>query len=71
MKQQNNEYKTLISKLLEEQAQKSEQSYIEKAKKEKLWGSILLKTIITAGGIVLLAGFLLYRGKRGWEYAKL
>ena len=71
LKQQNNEYKTLISKLLEEQAQKSEQSYIEKAKKEKLWGSILLKTIITAGGIVALVGFLLYRGKRGWEYAKL
>ena len=71
LKQQNNEYKSLISTLLEEQAQKSEQSYIEKAKKEKLWGSILLKTIITAGGIVLLAGFLLYRGKRGWEYAKL
>ena len=71
LKQQNNEYKSLISTLLEEQAQKSEQSYIEQAKKEKLWGSILLKTIITAGGIVLLAGFLLYRGKRGWEYAKL
>jgi len=71
LKQQNNEYKSLISTLLEEQAQKSEQSYIEKAKKEKLWGSILLKTIATAGGIVALIGFLLYRGKRGWEYAKL
>lgn len=71
LEQQNKEYKTLISKLLEEQAQKSEQSYIEKAKKEKLWGSIIIKTIITAGGIVLLVGFLLYRGKRSWEYAKL
>ena len=71
LKQQNNEYKSLISTLLEEQAQKSEQSYIEQAKKEKLWGSILLKRIITALGIVGLAGFLLYRGKRSWEYAKL
>lgn len=71
LEQQNKEYKTLISKLLEEQAQKSEQSYIEKAKKEKLWGSIIIKTIITAGGIVLLVGFLLYRGKRSWEYGGL
>ncbi|ALM76218.1 hypothetical protein [Thermococcus barophilus] len=68
LEQQNNEYRTLITKLLEEQAQKSEQSYIEKAKKERLIGSIIIKTLIFAGLIVGLAGFLLYRGKKSWEY---
>ncbi|AEH25096.1 hypothetical protein [Pyrococcus yayanosii] len=68
LEQQNNEYRTLITKLLEEQAQKSEKSYIEKAKKERLIGSIIIKTLIFAGLIVGLAGFLLYRGKKSWEY---
>ncbi|BAA30289.1 hypothetical protein [Pyrococcus horikoshii] len=71
LEQQNNEYRTLITKLLEEQAKKSEQSYIEKAKREKLIGSVILKTLLVATGITGLIGFLLYRDKRSWEYGGL
>lgn len=71
LEQQNNEYRTMIQKLLKDASSKSEQNYIEKAKKEKLVGSVLVKTIIFSGIVVGLIGLVLYRGKRGWEYAKL
>ncbi|EHR77958.1 hypothetical protein OCC_02867 [Thermococcus litoralis DSM 5473] len=71
LEQQNEEYRKMIQTLLQEASQKSEQSYIEKAKKEKLIGSVIIKTLIAAGGIVGLIGFLLYRGKRSWEYGGL
>lgn len=67
LEQQNNEYRTLITKLLEEQAQKSEQSYIEKAKKEKLIGSVIIKSLLFGGIVVGLVGYGLYRKKRSWE----
>lgn len=71
LEQQNNEYRTLITKLLEEQAQKSEQSYIEKAKKERLIGSVIIKTLIFSLAVVGLIGYGLYRKKRGWEFGGL
>lgn len=68
LEQQNNEYKTLITKLLEEQAQKSEKNYIEQAKKERLIGSIIIKALIVGGLLVGGIGFLLYKIKKSWEY---
>jgi len=69
LEQQNKEYKTLISKLVEEQAQKSEKNYIEKAKKERLIGSIIIKSLLVGGVVVGLVGYGLYRKKRSWELA--
>ncbi|MFA4700146.1 hypothetical protein [Pyrococcus kukulkanii] len=71
LKQQNSEYKKLISSLLKEQAQRSEQDYLEKAKREKLIGSILLKSLVFSLMIVITAGYLLYRAKRSYEYGGL
>ena len=69
LEQQNKEYKTLISKLVEEQAQKSEKNYIEQAKKERLIGSIIIKSLLVGGVVVGLVGDGLYRKKRSWELA--
>ena len=71
LKQQNSEYKKLISSLLKEQAQRSEQDYLEKAKREKLIGSILLKSLAFSSMIVITVGYLLYRAKRSYEYGGL
>ncbi|MBO8175194.1 MAG: hypothetical protein H0Z18_08045 [Thermococcus sp.] len=71
LEDQNNEYKSLITKLLEEQAKKSEQEYIEKAKKERLIGSIIIKSLILGGIVVGIVGYGLYRKKRSWEHAGL
>ena len=68
LRQQNEEYRSLIQGLLKEQAKKSEQDYIEKAKKERLIGSVLLKTIIFSFAVVGLIGYGLYRKKKSWEY---
>ncbi|NJE47320.1 hypothetical protein E3E35_07895 [Thermococcus sp. GR7] len=68
LSQQNEEYRTMIQNLLKETAQGSEQDYIEQAKKERLIGSVLLKSILFAGAIVGLIGYGLYKKKRGWEY---
>ena len=68
LKQQNAEYRKLIQGLLKEQAQKSEQNYIEKARKERLIGSVIIKALIFSLAVVGLIGFLLYRKKRSWEY---
>ncbi|NJD99520.1 hypothetical protein E3E26_06945 [Thermococcus sp. LS1] len=67
LSQQNEEYRTMIQNLLKETAQGSEQDYIEQAKKERLIGSVLLKSILFAGVIVGLIGYGLYKKKRGWE----
>ncbi|WP_456328388.1 hypothetical protein [Archaeoglobus sp.] len=69
LEQQNKEYKTLISTLVEGQAQKSEKNYIEKAKKERLIGSIIIKSLLVGGVVVGLVGYGLYRKKRSWELA--
>lgn len=72
LEQQNDEYRKMIQTLLEEASQKSEQSYIEKAKKEKLIGSVLLKTLLFGGIIVgLVGGYGLYRAKRRHDFAGL
>jgi len=68
LEQQNEEYRTMIQNLLKGTAQGSEEDYIEQAKKERLIGSVLLKSILSAGVIVGLIGYGLYRKKRGWEY---
>nr|WP_252967556.1 hypothetical protein [Pyrococcus abyssi] len=71
LEQQNNEYRTLLSKLIEEQAKKSEQKYIEKAKKERLIGSIIMKSLIFSLIVVVIIGYGLYRKKRSWEFGGL
>jgi len=68
LKQQNEEYREIIEQVMKSESEQSKQSYIEKAKKEKLIGSVLLKTIISGGIAVGLVGYGLYRKKRGWEY---
>ncbi|KUH33963.1 hypothetical protein APY94_04025 [Thermococcus celericrescens] len=67
LEQQNEEYRKMIQSLLKETAQGSEQDYVEKAKKEKLIGSVLLKSIVFALVVVGLIGYGLYRKKRSWE----
>ncbi len=68
LEQQNEEYRTMIQNLLKETAQGSEQDYVEKAKKERLIGSVIIKTLLFATAIVGLIGYGLYRKKRSWEY---
>ncbi|WP_297465377.1 hypothetical protein [Thermococcus sp.] len=69
LKQQNEEYRQIIQQVMNEQSSEAKQSYIEKAKKERLVGSILLKSLAGAGIIVGLVGYGLYRKKRSWELA--
>ena len=71
LKQQNSEYRTMIQKLLEDASSKSEQNYIEKARKERLIGSVLLKSILFAGLVVGLIGYGLHRVKRRHDFAGL
>ncbi len=71
LSQQNEEYRQIIQQVMNEQSSEAKQSYIEKAKKEKIIGSVLLKSIIFAGVVVGLVGYGLYRKKRGWELGGL
>ena len=68
LEQQNEEYRKLIQGLLKEQAQRSEQDYVKKAKKERLIGSVIIKALMAALIVAGLIGYGLYRKKRGWEY---
>lgn len=67
LEQQNEEYRTMIRNLLGETAKGSEEDYIEQAKKERLIGSVLLKSLLVSLVVVGLIGYGLYRKKRGWE----
>jgi len=69
LEQQNEEYRQIIQQVMSEQSSEAKQSYIEKAKKEALIGSVLLKSLAGAGIIVGLVGYGLYRKKRSWELA--
>ncbi len=71
LEQQNEEYRQIIQQVMNEQSSQSKQSYIEKAKKEALIGSVLLKSLAGAGIIVGLVGYGLYRKKRSWELGGL
>ena len=71
LKQQNEEYRQIIQQVMNEQSSQSKQSYIEKAKKERLIGSVLLKSLTGALIIVGLVGYGLYRVKRRHEFAGL
>lgn len=71
LEQQNEEYRKIIQTLLQEASQNSEQDYIKKAKKERLIGSVLLKTLVFGGMIVGLIGYGLYKAKRRHEFAGL
>ena len=71
LSQQNDEYRTMIQNLLKETAQGSTENYIQKAKKERLIGSVLLKSILLAGVVVGLVGYGFYRVKRRHEFAGL
>ena len=71
LSQQNDEYRTMIQNLLKETAQGSTEDYIQKAKKERLIGSVLLKSILLAGVVVGLVGYGLYKKKRSWELGGL
>ncbi len=68
LSQQNEEYRQIIQQVMNEQSSEAKQSYIEKAKKEKLVGSVLIKALITSFVVVGLIGYGLYRKKRSWEY---
>ncbi len=68
LKQQNEEYRQIIQQVMNEQSSEAKQSYIEKAKKERLIGSVIIKTLVAALVIVGLVGYGLYRKKRSWEY---
>jgi len=67
LSQQNEEYRQIIQQVMNEQSSEAKQSYIEKAKKEALIGSILWKSLIGSGIVVGLVGYGLYRKKRAWE----
>ena len=71
LKQQNEEYRQIIQQVMNEQSSEAKQSYIEKAKKEKLVGSVLIKALITSLVVVGLIGYGLYRIKRRHEFAGL
>ena len=71
LSQQNEEYRQIIQQVMNEQSSQSKQSYVEKAKKEKLVGSVLLKSLIFSVVIVGLVGYGLYRKKRSWELGGL
>ncbi|NJE75971.1 hypothetical protein E3E37_03405 [Thermococcus sp. ES12] len=67
LSQQNDEYRQIIQQVMNEQSSEAKQSYIEKAKKERLIGSVLLKSIVFSLVVVGLVGYGLYRKKRAWE----
>jgi len=71
LKQQNEEYRQIIQQVMNEQSSEAKQSYIEKAKKEKLVGSVLIKALITSFVVVGLIGYGLYKKKRSWELGGL
>lgn len=68
---QNEEYRSILQKLIEEEAQKSKQNYVEKAKKERLIGSIIIKSLVFGLVVVGIVGYGLYRKKRSWELGGL
>ncbi|WP_297514430.1 hypothetical protein [Thermococcus sp.] len=67
LSQQNEEYRQIIQQVMNEQSSEAKQSYIEKAKKERLIGSVLLKGLTASLVVVGLVGYGLYRKKRAWE----
>ena len=69
LEQQNEEYRQIIQQVMNEQSSEAKQSYIEKAKKEALIGSVLWKSLIGSVVMVGLVGYGLYRKKRAWELA--
>ena len=71
LEQQNEEYRQIIQQVMNEQSSEAKQSYIEKAKKERLIGSVLLKSLIGSVVLVGLVGYGLYRKKRSWELGGL
>lgn len=71
LKQQNEEYRQIIQQVMNEQSSEAKQSYIEKAKKERLIGSVLLKGLTASLVVVGLVGYGLYRAKRRHEFAGL
>ncbi|NJE48406.1 hypothetical protein [Thermococcus sp. 9N3] len=71
LSQQNEEYRQIIQQVMNEQSSQSKQSYIEKAKKERLVGSVLLKGLTASLVVVGLVGYGLYRAKRRHEFAGL
>ncbi len=71
LEQQNEEYRQIIQQVMEGESQQEEQSYIEKAKKERLIGSVLWKSLIGSVIVVGLIGYGLYRIKRRHEFAGL
>nr|ADF80237.1 t26-13p [Thermococcus sp. 26/2] len=71
LEQQNEEYRQIIQQVMTEQSSEAKQSYIEKAKKEKLVGSVLLKGLTASLVVVGLVGYGLYRKKRSWEFGGL
>ncbi|AJC70917.1 hypothetical protein X802_00945 [Thermococcus guaymasensis DSM 11113] len=71
LEQQNEEYRQIIQQVMEGESQQEEQSYIEKAKKERLIGSVLWKSLIGSVIVVGLIGYGLYKKKRSWELGGL
>jgi len=71
LKQQNKEYREIIEQVMKSESEQSKQSYIEKAKKERLIGSVLWKSLIGSVIVVALVGYGLYRVKRRHEFAGL
>ena len=71
LSQQNEEYRQIIQQVMNEQSSEAKQSYIEKAKKEALIGSVLLKGLTASLVVVGLVGYGLYRKKRSWELGGL
>jgi len=71
LEQQNEEYRQIIQQVMNEQSSEAKQSYIEKAKKEALIGSVLLKGLTASLVVAGLVGYGLYRKKRSWELGGL
>ncbi len=71
LSQQNDEYHKMIQTLLQQANQRSTENYIQKAKKERLIGSVLWKSLIFALLVVGLVGYGIYRAKRRHEFAGL
>jgi len=71
LEQQNDEYRQIIQQVMNEQSSQSKQTYIQKAEKERLIGSVLLKSIFFGLGVVAVIGYGLYRVKRKHEYVRL
>ncbi len=68
LEQQNEEYRQIIQQVMKSESEQNKQSYIEKAKKERLIGSVLLKSLLASLAVVGLVGYGLYRKKGSWEY---